>query len=458
MIPDDYAAFLASKELGVRPQGLETIPALCSSMKPHQRLLTEFALRMGSSAGFVDTGLGKSLVELEWGRIVSEHTGKPVLLLTPLAVAGQMKREGDRFGIESRVVKEESEIGPGVNIANYERVEKFHPGQFGGIALDESSILKGCTSKTLWRLIEMFAATQFRYAATATPAPNDHTELGNHAHFLGVMRMQEMLMRWFLHDSGHTQDWRIKRHAVKPFWNWVGTWARCMTKPSDFGFSDEGYDLPPLHLIKQVVDVDRQEGRGENLFRIAATSATEIHAEKRRTIEARAKLAAELVMGEKDESWVAWCDTDYEADALRKAIPCAIEVRGGMTLEKKEEALLAFSEGNERVIITKPTIAGFGLNWQHCRRQCFAGISYSWERFYQAVRRSWRFGQTEEVHAHCILAETEENLWQSLREKETSNTSMKEQMSLAMNRTQTESVAVRESLNLNHRGRMPAFI
>lgn len=458
MIPQEYADFLSEKQIRVAPQGMESIPALCEGLKPHQRLLIEFALRQGCSAGFVDTGLGKSLVELEWARVVGEHTNLPTLLVTPLAVGAQMKREADRFGIPARVVKDPSEVLFGVNITNYERVERFNPRKFGGVALDESSILKGCTSKTLWKLIGMFEQTPFRYAATATPAPNDHTELGNHAHFLGVMRLQEMLMRWFLHDSGRTQDWRLKRHAVKPFWNWVASWARCLVTPSDFGFSDDGYVLPPLTYHRHTVACDPMEDRGEFLFRMPSVSATEIHAEKRRSIALRAARAADLIYGEPHEPWIVWCDTDYEADALKKAMPDAVEVRGSTTLEKKETLLIAFSEGQERVLITKPSIAGFGLNWQHCARQCFSGISYSYEKFYQAVRRSWRFGQRRTVNVHCILADTEDALWRSLMEKQGSHAAMKREMSDAMRRAQSEDATVRESLNLNHRGRMPAFI
>jgi hypothetical protein len=459
MIPSDYAAFLATKELRTAPRGLDSIPALCSAMKPHQRVLAEFALTQGSSAGFVDTGLGKSLVELEFCRIVSERTGKPSLLLTPLAVAGQMKREADHFGVGPvHVVKGPDEVRHGINVTNFDRVEQFDPTAFGGVCVDESSILKGCTSKTLWRLIEMFAATPFRYAATATPAPNDHTELGNHAHFLGVMRMQEMLMRWFVHDSANTQDWRLKGHAVKPFWNWVASWARCCMKPSDFGFDDTGYDLPELKLIRHDVEADRSIDRGDFLFRMPGMSATEINAEKRRTIGLRAAKARELVYGEAGETWVVWCDTNHEADALKAAIPDAVEVRGSMSIEQKEDALTAFSAGNIRVLITKPSIAGFGLNWQHNARTCFVGLSYSYEKFYQAVRRFWRFGQLREVHAHCILADTEAALWRVLTEKQESHDTMKREMAEAMRRAQGAEAGVRQALTLNRYGNWPAFL
>lgn len=459
---DDYTSFLRQKQAAVIPAGFQDLPELNPALMPHQRQLVEYALRMGRSAGFVDTGLGKSFVELEIGRVVSEQLSKPSLLVTPLAVGAQMKREGERFGISATIAREQGDVRSGVNITNYERLERFRPDEFGAVLLDESSILKSCGSKTLWRLIEMFSATRFRYAGTATPAPNDHTELGNHAHFLGVMRMQEMLMRWFLHDSGRTQDWRLKRHAVRPFWNWVASWSRCLVTPSDFGFSDDGYVLPPLSWHRHTVSSDPLDGRGEFLFRMPSVSATEIHAEKRRTVDMRAAKAAELVASEPGEAWVVWCDTDYEQDALVRAIRATsqdfAEVRGSMKLEEKESRLIAFSDRTTRVLITKPSIAGFGLNWQHCARQCFAGISYSYEKLYQAVRRSWRFGQSRPVEIHCVLADTEDALWRTLQEKQLSHEIMKREMSAAMRRAQAETATVREVLNLNHSGRRPAFL
>jgi hypothetical protein len=249
-----------------------------------------------------------------------------------------------------------------------------------------------------------------------------------------------MLTRWFIHDSADTGTWRMKGHAVRDFWSWVASWARCVSKPSDLGFSDDGFALPPLNLERHVVKADRsldsgaeKDGQGR-LFRIPDTSATSIHREKRMTIEARADLIAEIVAREPSEPWVIWCDTDYEADALVARIPGAIEVRGSMTADQKEERLTAFSTGQARILITKPSLAGFGLNWQHCARMAFVGLSFSYEAFYQAIRRCWRFGQTRPVSVHVACADTEESIWQVVNRKSGDHDAMKREMTAAMRR------------------------
>lgn len=394
-----YRALIENKRIAALPDGLQNIPALSDAMFDHQRHSTEFALRMGRAALFLDTGLGKSLCELEFGRVVVETTNKPVLMLAPLAVAQQHVREAERFGIDAQVVRSQDEVGTKrVYVTNYDRLERFDPDRFGGVILDESSVIKNFTGKTTRKLIDAFARTPFRLAATATPAPNDHTELGTHAEFLGTMRREEMLPIWFINDTMDTGTWRIKGHAREDFWSWVASWARCISKPSDIGFDDAGYNLPKLTIHHHEVEADRSIDPGSDkktgqsfLFRIPDTSATSIHREKRLTIDARAERAASVVSAEPDEAWIIWVDTDYEAEAIMAAIPDAMEVRGSMPVEEKERRLVMFSEGHARIIVTKPSIAGFGLNWQHCARQCFAGISFSYEAWYQAIRRCWRF-------------------------------------------------------------------
>ena len=358
---EPYHKLIAAKRLSFTPRGLDVVPSLNASMNPHQAHVTEFALRTGCAAMFLDTGLGKTFCALEWGRVVVEHTNKPVLMLAPLAVAAQHEREAIKFGIDAKSVREPDHItGPRVYITNYERLSKFDLTQFAGVILDESSILKSFNGKTTRALIDSFANTPFRLACTATPAPNDHAELGQHSQFLGAMSQSQMLTRWFLHDSADTGTWRMKGHAVQDFWNWVASWARCVSKPSDLGFSDDGFVLPPLNLERHKVSADRSIDTGHEkdgqarLFRMPDTSATAIHGEKRKTIDARADLIAEVVAREPDEPWVIWCDTDYEADALTARIPDAVEVRGSMTPEQKEERLTAFSTGTVRIIITKP--------------------------------------------------------------------------------------------------------
>jgi len=438
---EPYHKLIAAKRLSFTPRGLDVVPSLNASMNPHQAHVTEFALRTGCAAMFLDTGLGKTFCALEWGRVVVEHTNKPVLMLAPLAVAAQHEREAIKFGIDAKSVREPDQItGPRVYITNYERLAKFDLTQFAGVVLDESSILKSFNGKTTRALIDSFANTPFRLACTATPAPNDHAELGQHSQFLGAMSQSQMLTRWFLHDSADTGTWRMKGHAVQDFWNWVASWARCVSKPSDLGFSDDGFVLPPLNLQRHKVSADRSIDTGHEkdgqarLFRMPDTSATAIHGEKRKTIDARADLIAEVVAREPGEPWVIWCDTDYEADALTARIPEAVEVRGSMTPEQKEERLTAFSTGAVRIIITKPSVAGFGLNWQHCARVAFVGLSFSYESFYQAARRCWRFGQSRPVNVHIACADTEESIWNVVSRKAGDHEGMKREMTAAMAR------------------------
>lgn len=438
----DYSDLLARKRVGFEAHGLAKVPKLNKQLFPHQRHSTEFALHAGCSALFLDTGLGKSFCALEFGRVVVETTNKPVLMLAPLAVGPQHQREAEKFGIEARYIREPCEIkGAGIWITNYERLGKFDTSGFAGIVLDESSLLKSFTGATTRQLITTFAQTPFRLACTATPAPNDHMELGQHAQFLGVMDSNEMLARWFIADQTNMGRYRIKRAAVNPFWDWVASWARCMASPSDCGYSDEGFVLPELIMKQHIIEADRsidagaeKDGQGR-LLRMPETSATSIHREKRLTVAARADVIAGLVLADPDEPWVIWCDTDYEADALAKRIPHAVEVRGSMRADVKEERIVAFSTGQTRVLISKPSICGWGLNWQHCARVAFVGLSFSYESFYQAIRRCWRFGQERPVHVHVAMADTEKAIWDVVSRKAGDHETMKDAMRAAMKRT-----------------------
>lgn len=464
MTLNDYRDFIESKRVTFQGRGLDHIPDLSPAMFPHQRHAVEFALRRGRAALFLDTGLGKSLCALDWGRIVVEHTSKPVLMLAPLAVAQQHAREGERFGIDVQVVRSEEEIGAKrVYVTNYDRLDKFDPARFGGVILDESSIIKSFNGKTTKRLIEAFASTPFRLACTATPAPNDHTELGTHAEFLGAMRREEMLPIWFINDTMDTGTWRIKGHARESFWSWVASWARCVSRPSDLGFDDAGYNLPLLDIVHHEVKADRMTDAGEEkggqqrLFRIPDTSATSIHHEKRLTIADRAVRVAELIAAEPAEPWIVWVDTDYEADAVMALLPDAVEVRGSQSTEEKERKLVSFSEGRTRIIVTKPKIAGFGLNWQHCARQCFAGISFSYEAFYQAIRRSWRFGQARPVNIHVVCADTERAIWAVVERKAGDHDLMKREMVAAMRRSMNAETS-RKIYSPEQKAVLPAWI
>lgn len=434
-------------------------------MFPHQAHATEFALRTGCAGVFLATGLGKSLVSLEWGRIIVEHTNKPVLMLAPLAVARQHEREAAKFGIDAKSVRESDEIGQArVYITNYERLAKFDATSFGGVILDESSILKGFNGRTSRALIEGFAGMPFRLSATATPAPNDHMELGQQAEFLGAMRSMEMLSRWFINDtSTASQVWRLKGHAVEGFWAWVASWARCATKPSDLGFDDAMHDLPPLETFTHIIQADRSIQAGSEkdgqsrLFRVPDLSATSIHKEKRLTADMRAEKVASLVRAEPNEAWIVWVDTDYDADAVMACLPEATEVRGNMKPDDKEERIIGFVDGRTRIMVTKPSIAGMGLNMQHCARMAFTGLSFSFESYHQAVRRCWRFGQTRPVHVHVTMADTERAILDVIQRKADGFDEMGEAMRKAMRMAVNNQVA-KVPYEPSRRVELPSFM
>lgn len=434
-----YHQFIATKGTAATSVGF-TPAGLPDRLFVHQRAAAEYALGKGRAALFLDTGLGKSGCEAVFANEAGRETGKPSLILTPLAVAKQMQRECEAFDVEARVIREDADVWPGVNIANYERLPKLDVSRFGAVVLDESSILKSFAGSTKRALVEAFRDTPYRLAATATPAPNDHMELGTHSEFLGVMGSMEMLCRWFINDtSTASQDWRLKGHAIDDFWAWVASWARAASLPSDLGGDDAGFILPPLKVRLHTVGVDlTQDAADGMLFRISDNSATSIHAEKQRTLDERVAQAAEIANGSAGPV-IVWCERDDESRALTRAIPDAIEVKGSMPADKKEAALEAFTFGDRRVIVTKPKLAGFGLNWQHAQTQVFASISHSYERYYQAIRRSWRFGQAEQVTAHVVIAETEHGIWRNVQRKSADHDRMKAAMAAAMRRSQVES-------------------
>lgn len=432
----EYRKFIASRAIKHTNDGFSP-SELSPQLKTHQVNAVEFALNRGKSAAFLDTGLGKSFIELEFAKRTAEYTGKPSLILTPLAVAGQMVREGQKFGIDARQIKDQSDVGAGVMVANYERLPKLDPDSFGAVILDESSILKSFNGKTRTLMIGAFKDTPFKLAATATPSPNDHMELGNHAEFLDVMRQQEMLSKWFINDtSTASQEWRLKGHAAADFWQWVASWSRCATLPSDLGGDDTGYILPEIDTRLHEVQSDRQENTQGMLFRIPELSATSFHAEKRLTMHHRCELAAELATHDKPVT--VWCESNEESALLARLIPDAREVVGSMDADDKEKLLLGFVDGDFRVIVTKPKLAGFGVNWQHCAHAVFASVSYSYEQFYQAQRRSHRFGQSQTVRNDIVIADTEKAIWDAVNVKAEKHKEMKRNMALAMKKAQME--------------------
>lgn len=414
-----YDELIASKTKRPEAHGFDATEPVNAKLFDWQKLIVRWAVKQGRAALFEDCGLGKTPQELEWAQQVCRHTGKATLILTALAVAEQFVAEGQKFSIPCKHVRQPEDFLPkAINVTNYERLELFEGllPEVAGVVLDESSILKSFMGKIRHKLTEVFAVTPYRLCGTATPAPNDFTELGQHAEFLGVCSAQEMLATWFINDTANTGTWRLKKHAQDDFWRWVASWAACLSKPSDLGFPDDGFSLPPLNLIPVWVDVDESENRAEGeLIRLPGMSATSTHREMRLTAKVRAQAAAELVNASK-EPWSIWCNTNYEADEILEVIPDALDVRGSDKAEHKEAALKQFSTGEARVISSKAGIAGYGLNWQHCHNLvCFP--SFSFEDFYQLVRRHYRFGQTQPVNCYMVLPRTGSNILHIIKEK-----------------------------------------
>ena len=455
-----YETFLRSKRPRAVERGID-VDRVADFLFPYQAECVRFLLRVGSGGLFLDTGLGKTLCELEWARHAAAATNGRALILTPLAVAHQFAAEGKRFGYDARVIRDQSDAAPGINICNYDRLEKLSADEFGAVALDESSILKSFTGKTTRALINTFAGHRFRLSATATPAPNDHMELGQHAEFCGVMQSNEMLSRFFINDtSSASQQWRLKRHGVAAFWDWMASWCRMAQMPSDLKDSDDGFSLPPMQVHRHRVAAEIKAVEGE-LFAHDVVSATNMHEVKRQTAGERAKIAATLAASS-DDPWVIWVDTDYEAAAVWSSVGGKregfLEVRGSMSAEEKERNLDAFADGAARVLITKPSICGFGLNWQHCAHTAFVGRSFSYESWYQAVRRFWRFGQKRAVQVHIIVAAGEESIGSVIERKSSDHVAMKAAMREAMRRNIGKSHETKTPYIPTCEGRLPSWL
>lgn len=401
-----YQEFLERKKRIDADTGLTSIPELSSVLFPFQRDIVTWALKRGRAAIFAQTGLGKSLMELSWANAIHEATGCNVLVLAPLAVAAQMVREGAKFGINSKQCANQSEVERGITVTNYQKLQHFDKDKFIGIVLDESSILKAFDGKTRSLLISWCSNIPFRLAATATPAPNDFMELGNHAEFLGVMSYTGMLATFFIHDGGDTSKWRLKGHAEDEFWKWMCSWAVLLRRPSDLRYDDGAYNLPPLLNNEIVIPVDGDVG---------VTMSERLRA-RRETVDVRCLVAASATPTDRPFVW--WCNLNRESELLASLIPGAVEVSGSDKDADKERKLREFSEGRIRVLITKPKIAGFGMNWQHCADTGFVGLNDSFEQVYQSVRRFWRFGQTKPVNVTFIAASTEGPVLENLKRKE----------------------------------------
>lgn len=425
----NYSAFLGSKKRLIPTTGIDDVPELSTRLFPWQRDIVRWALKRGRSCIWADCGLGKTLMQLEWARCIP---GK-ALILTPLAVAYQTEAEARKFDIEGVAVSRDGNPASKITIANYEMLDKFNPAEYAGIVLDESSILKSYSGKTRNQIIESFASTPYRLACTATPAPNDHMELANHAEFVGVMSRVEMLATFFCHDGGDTSEWRLKGHAVEPFWRWVASWAVMLRNPSDIGYDGSAFVLPELRIIEHSVVTGIKHDDTE-LFATPVSGMGEQRKMRRKTMVARVSEVAEMVNASND-IWLIWCELNDESTALSAAIHDSVEVRGDMSLEIKEQALMDFANGKIRVLITKPKIGALGLNLQVCHQMAYVGLSYSYEQFYQSIRRCWRYGQMNPVNAHVIVTDVEREVLDTIRRKQADHDKMVVEMGKYMRDT-----------------------
>lgn len=423
-----YREFLASKAIADSPSGRPVaVDALNTRLFDFQKIITRWALHRGRAALFADCGLGKTAMQLEWAVNVKGR----VLIVAPLAVAQQTIREGEKFGIEVSYAKTQDEAKGAIVITNYERLEGFTARGWAGVVLDESSILKSHDGKTRTAIIDMFSRTPYRLACTATPAPNDYMELGNHAEFLGVMSRAEMLSTFFIHDGGDTSKWRLKGHAQDHFWRWLASWACMVSKPSDLGFSDEGFKLPALNIKTHTLD--SETWNKDALFPMPATTLQEQRKVKRNSLEDRVLACAELVSESKARPWIVWCELNDEGDRLQQELAHSVQVAGADSMEDKETRLAAFSRGDTGVLISKGSICGWGMNWQHCNNMAIINLSHSYEQLYQVIRRCWRFGQKKPVNVHLFLMDTELAILQNIQRKQKEADAMADNMARFLN-------------------------
>jgi len=428
---EEYREFLQKKKTTVPESGFRVEETdLNPLLFPFQKHCVKRALKCGKYALFENTGLGKTVQQLEWSKQIVGRVGGKVIIIAPLAVVGQTIEEGRKFGYEVHRVGDS--VVDGIYITNYDQIPNLTISDYIGVVLDESSILKNFDGATKQLIIDSFKNTPYKLACTATPSPNDVMELCNHAEFLDVMSRNEMLAMYFIHDGGNTSSWRLKGHCEQMFWDFVSDWATMIEKPSDIGFSDEGYILPPLHLIEDYIKTAKRDNG--MLFNDMAVNATGYNEELRQTINERMERVAQIVNSHPSENFIVWIKQDIEGDLLRKLIPDAVEVRGSERPEVKEEKLLGFGQDKFRVLVTKLKIAQFGLNYQNCHNQIFASLDFSFESTYQGIRRCYRFGQTHEVNIVLICTDTMQNVRQTIQRKQTQFEAMQAAMTAATNR------------------------
>ena len=409
---NEYEDFLKNKRFILESCGFDVDKSTLNPMLyEFQKDIVRWALAKGRACIFADCGLGKTAMQLSWSYQIFKHSGytAKILILAPLSVCEQTKREGQKFNYDVTICESQADVKPGINITNYEKLDKFVANQFQAVVLDESSILKSFTGKIRTSIIDNFMNIPYKLACTATPAPNDYMELGNHAEFCGVMTRSEMLSMFFVHDGGETSKWRLKGHAEDVFWQWMASWCVFVNNPRDVGYNVEGFDLPALNIHEIIVDGD--EPTTEKL------SLTERREARKESLRLRCEKAAEYV-NNSDEQWLVWCDLNDESHTLHNLIHESVEVQGSDKDDHKTKSMLDFSKGTIKCLVTKPKIAGFGMNWQNCHNMIFTGLSDSYEAYYQALRRCWRFGQTKEVNVYIIISAREGCVKQNIERKQ----------------------------------------
>lgn len=456
-----YADFVERKLALIPSEGL-TVEPVDAGLFDYQQALVRWALRRGRAAIFADTGLGKTRMQISWSASVSKATSGDVLILAPLAVAAQTVAESASVGITIKLCRSGADVDRGINITNYDRLHLFDPSRFVAVVLDESSIIKHHTAKTLQALLDAFGHTPYRLCATATPAPNDWTELGTHAEFLGVCSRTEMLSEYFVHDGGETQVWRLKGHARTQFWRFVSTWGAMVRNPSDLGFDGSRLILPPLNMHEHLLESDMQTANDMGfLFPVQAGDLMERRKAKKSSIASRVQACAEQV-NSTDQPFIVWCDLNDESDALCDAIPGAVEIRGSDDIDTKEHRLMDFSMGRTRVLVTKAKIAGWGLNFQHCNQMAFVGVTDSYESYYQAIRRCWRFGQKRPVDVHLYVSEAEGSVMANLKRKEIEAQEMARQLAAETRESVMSELTGQQrrtnAYNASHRVQIPSWI
>lgn len=451
----DYRAFLERKKTAIPESGFDIDEnKLNPLLFPFQKYCIKRALKCGKYALFENTGLGKTFQQIEWSKQVIAHNGDGrVIIIATLAVVGQTIAEGRKFGYDIYRIGEHE--GDGIYITNYDQIPNLNISDYIGVVLDESSILKNFDGKTKQMIIDVFNKTRYKLACTATPSPNDIMEICNHAEFLNVMSRNEMLAMYFVHDGGNTSSWRLKGHCEQIFWDFVSDWATMIEKPSDIGFSDEGYILPPLNYIEEHIETTKRDNGC--LFNDMAVNATGYNEELRLTIKERISRAVEIVKEHPNENFIIWIKQDIEGDLIRELLPEAVEVRGNESPEAKERKLLAFGNNEYRVLVTKLKIAQFGLNYQNCHNQIFVSLDFSFESTYQGIRRSYRFGQTEQVNVYLICTDTMENVRETINKKQEIFLNMQKSMTEATCRNISVSRRFRETAG-TIKMQLPTFI